>query len=563
MLQGETLSIRMARQTYLMILILGCASCLGLQRVDRSTPANPLPELQSYPLPDRPISSLDELETQPVALAYSVEFESIDSKVLRSILQQRVYGWIRSLDIRGKRLAIFRIKPDESAPEGYPYTLRVHFKAADSEKTYEMVARMDYGNSGRSYEAFNRNFRMEETGDDEAGLTLFSGLSLFLTDGSEPYIEFPEDTGPEFTKWLQRLGTGSVRILSGQEANVLVRNRQGQTVHRGATPVDLNLVAGAYEFDIKRKGMEPRHRTLIVRPAAKNVILLTWPDENSSSSLSVLTSPEGLQVAAEGTVQGESPLALPAVMAGDSSVEISKKEEGSSDAYILRQSNVSLGEGEDVTRFYPFSYYVDFQSESDLSRFWKASQALKSVRQTGEVLQLKSVKKEEGLPAGIMSEPIEAMDQRIRITVLPGKTLLLGLSSGQGTDRPFLKVQTDQIQFNPPASNSEAQPVTFVRPKAGEGMLDLVELQYDEEDQSILIQFNGKTVYQGPYQCNGYFQIYLSGEDGVPVQEMEILGGPLLGNYYLSRGSAFFYNLGRSLGLNPRIKALPAQGEGN
>ncbi|MCB1305002.1 MAG: hypothetical protein KDK37_12020, partial [Leptospiraceae bacterium] len=111
--------------------------------------------------------------------------------------------------------------------------------------------------------------------------------------------------------------------------------------------------------------------------------------------------------------------------------------------------------------------------------------------------------------------------------------------------------------------NGEAQPVTFVRPKAGEGMLDLVELQYDEEDQSILIQFNGKTVYDGPYQCNGYFQIYLSGEDGVPVQEMEILGGPLLGNYYLSRGAAFFYNMGRSLGLNPRIKALPAQGEGN
>ncbi|MEQ8353786.1 MAG: carboxypeptidase-like regulatory domain-containing protein [Leptospiraceae bacterium] len=552
----------MARSLFLPLTIFLVASCAGLQQVEQPTAANlSFPEVQYYPLPDRPVASLAELEQEPVTLAYSIDFESLDSPELRRIVEQRIHGWLRNIQIRGAVLPTFRISANDSPPQGYPYTLRIQIKS-EAENEYSLNAKMEHNPSGRSYAVFKRNFGLDPGGDHE-GLALFSGLSAFLSDGTGPSMSFPASSGDELRDWVSLLGTGQVKVISGQEASVQIRNRNGQSVHSGQTPVVLDLPAGAYEFTIKRKGMQPRIRTLIVRPAAQDVLLMSWPDDESASSLSVFTSPPRLQVALEGTVQGAAPLAFPSLMSGEIQVEIARKEEDSGEAFVMRKSTVSMGEGEDITRYYPFDYYIDFQRAPEAGNLWASNQALKAVRKDSDQLKLETVRNQDGLPPGLLSHPLEAMDQRIRISFLPGKDWNFGLSSGKGSDRPYLSLQGSKLLFNAPGSGSTAE---YVRPVPSEGQLEVLEIRYEAEDSELTILLNGAEVYDGPYQNSGYFSLYLSGPANLlPIQEMEVHAGPILGNAVVRWGRGMIFSLGRSLGLYSRLRPVPEEtsaGEG-
>ncbi|MBI40206.1 MAG: hypothetical protein CMF59_11440 [Leptospiraceae bacterium] len=550
------LSIPMARSLFLSLILLLTVSCAGLQPVQEPTSTNlSFPELQPFPLPDRPVASLDELEKEPITLAYSLRFESLEDPDLRRIVEQRVHGWLRNIPVRGAVLPTFRISAQDAPPQGYPYTLRVHIKG-DGDNQYSLNASLEHNPSGRSYAAFQRNFSLQSSGDGD-GLALFSGLSAFLSDGTGPSMSFPASSGEDLRQWISLLGTGQVKVISGQEASVKIRNRSGAEVHSGTTPVALDLPAGAYEFSIKRKGMEPRIRTLIVRPAGQEVLLLSWPDDESASSLSVFTSPSRLQVALEGTVQGSAPLAFPSLMSGEIQLEIARKEEDSGEAFVMRKSTVSMGEGEDITRYYPFEYYIDFIRTPEPGNLWASNQALKAVRKDAGQLKLEIVRKQDGLPPGLLSQPLDAMDQRIRITFTPGEDLNFGLSSGQGSDRPYLSIKGDRLFFLSPETGSTNE---FLRPPPGEGQLEVLEIFYSEEDQNLEIRLNGAEIYDGPYRNSGYFSLYLSGSNqSLPVQEMEVRAGPMVGNAIIEWGRSLAFDLGRSLGLYKRLREVPEE----
>ncbi|MBU43627.1 MAG: hypothetical protein CMN76_10435 [Spirochaetaceae bacterium] len=546
----------MAKHFFLSITLLLAGTCTGLQPMQPSGARLSLPEIKSYPLPDRPVSSLQELEKEPVTLAYSLEFDGLDSPDLQRIVEQRIHGWLRNVPVRGSALPTFRIGPEDNPPEGYPYTLRVKIQAKENQE-YSLSATLQHSRSGRSYSAFQRNFTIEDPESD--GLALYSGLSIFLTDGTEPLISFPASTGDDLRQWVALLGTGQVKLISGQDASVEIRNRTGALVKSGQTPMDVDLPSGAYEFTIKRKGMEPRIRTLIIRPAAQEVVLMSWPDDESASSLSVFTSPSRLQVALEGTVQGQTPLAFPSLMAGEVHLEIARKEEDTGEAFVLRKSTVSMGEGEEITRYFPFDYYIDFQRAAQPGNLWDSNRSLRAIRKEGDQLKLEPVRQEDGLAPGLLTRPIEAMDQKIQISFLPGAALDLGIVSGQGSDRPYLKLETGRLLFTAPGSEDTS---VYERPESETDRLDILTLEYEEEESNLSIYFNGARLYDGPFQNNGFFQIYLAGPGSVlPVQEMQVRAGPVLGNAVVEWGRSLIFDLGRSAGLYKRIRPVPEQSD--
>tara|TARA_B100001939_G_scaffold105710_3_gene91386 strand:+ start:13218 stop:14873 length:1656 start_codon:yes stop_codon:yes gene_type:complete len=546
----------MARSLFFSLTLILAVSCAGLQPVQQpSSTKVQFPEIQPHPLPDRPVASLDELEKEPITLAYSMRFESMDDPVLRRIVEQRIHGWLRNIAVRGSVLPTFRISPEDAPPQGYPYTLRIHVKG-EGDTQYSLNAGLEHNPSGRRYATFQRNFSVQKSGEGD-GLALFSGLYAFLSDGTGPSMSFPASSGDDLRQWISLLGTGQVKVISGQEASVKIRNRSGQEIHSGTTPVDVDLPAGAYEFTIKRKGMEPRIRTLIIRPAGQEVLLLSWPDEESASSLSVFTSPSRLQIALEGTVQGSAPLAFPALMSGEIHLEVARKEEDSGEAFVMRKSTVSMGEGEDITRYYPFDYYIDFQRSPEPGNLWTSNQALKAVRKDAGQLKLETVRKQDGLPPGLLSQPLEAMDQKIRITFLSGSDLNLGLTSGRGSDRPFLSLKGDRLFF---LGAGDSQAREFLRPEPGEGQLEVLEIFYSEDDKNLEIRLNGAEIYDGPFQNSGYFSIYLSGSaQFLPLQEMEVRAGPMVGNAFFEWGRSLAFDIGRSLGLYKRLREVPEE----
>jgi len=555
MVEGETLSIAMARIT--LLLAVACLSgCAGLQSIDEPYSAVPLPTLESHPIPDRPVYSLEELEKEPSGLAYSIQFKGESSPELQRLVSQRLYGWLRGVRLKGNQLPLFKLAPEEKPPEGYPYRLQVVIEPDQGQ--HKLQATLSHSPSGRKYPLFERLFSMGEQKAESSDLALFHSLAAFLSQQSGPYISFPSQTGNELSDWLQSMGTGRVRILSSQQADVRISDRNGKEIKSGSTPLDANLASGAYQFYIKRKGMPPVSRSLIVRPASKEVLLLTWPDDESASSLSVFTSPEELQVAADGTVAGDSPVAFPSVMPGDIEMEIARREEDSNEAYILRQNTVAAGDGQDLTRFYPFEYYMDFLRAEKIGSLWTSNQPLKSVERDLNGVRIKTVRSADGPPAGLLSQPLEAMNQRIRITLDPGASWQFGLSTGPGGDRPYLKLEQDRMYFTPPASNDEVSSAVYARPAAAEGQLDVIELIYIEESANLRIALNGRKLYDGPFQNTGYFRVYLASQgNDLPVREVEIQGGPYMGSPALTSVSSFFWNLGRSLGMNSRLQPVP------
>ncbi|MCB1168883.1 MAG: hypothetical protein KDK25_01030 [Leptospiraceae bacterium] len=548
----------MARLFFSPILILFAISCAGLQTVQEESPAGPMPAVRSHALPSTPVASLEEIQKEPLTVAYSMDFPGIDDSNIRRILEQKFHGWLRAINIRGTALQTFRIGPDESAPSGYPYVLRLKVDA--EEDHYVLEGLLEHATSGRSYPAFHRNFEIEKPSGEGDGLALFSGLTSFLSDGTAPSISFPATTGAELKEWISRIGTGQVRILSGPEASIQIMDRSGGLTHSGTTPLEIDLPAGAYEFRIKRKGMEQRVQTTILRPASQEVLLLTWPDDESAGSLSVITSPEQLQVAIDGTVQGRSPVALPSLVPGGVEVEIANREEDSGEAFVLRSSTVVVGEGQDISRFFPFSYYIDFARQPAPGNMWHSNQALTRIKRAAGGLELGTVQKTGDLPPGLLSQPLEAMDLKMRISFQPGANLILGLASGEGSDRPMLQIQSNRVYFHAPESSAEKGSGAFVRPAPGEGQLEVLEIRYYEESRELSLSLNGKEIYDGPYQNSGYFRLFLSGTGNtVPVEEVDVRAGPMVSNPFFEWAGSFFFDLGRSLGMNGRLRPLPQE----
>ncbi|MCB1138844.1 MAG: hypothetical protein KDK23_08820 [Leptospiraceae bacterium] len=548
----------MARLSFSPFLIFFAISCAGLQTVQEESSAGPMPAVRPHALPSAPVASLEEIQKEPLTLAYSMDFPGVNDSDIRRILEQKFHGWLRAISIRGTVLQTFRLGPDESAPSGYPYVLRLKVRAEEDHFVLEGL--LQHAGSGRKYPAFQRNFEIEAPTGQSDGLALFSGLTSFLSDGTAPSISFPASTGSELKEWISRIGTGQVRILSGPEASIQIMDRSGRLAHSGTTPVEIDLPAGAYEFRIKRKGMEPRVQTAILRPASQEVMLLTWPDDESAGSLSVLTSPEQLQVAIDGTVQGRSPVAMPSLVPGGAEVEIANREEDTGEAFVMRTSNIVVGEGQDISRFFPFSYYVDFAREPAPGSMWNSNQALTRIKAGPGGLELGTVQKGGDLPPGLLSQPLEAMDMKMRISFQPGSNLILGLASGEGSDRPMLKIQSNRLYFHAPESSTEEESGAFLRPAPGEGQLEILEIRYYEESRELSLSLNGKEIYDGPYQNSGYFQLFLSGTGNtVPVEEVDVRAGPMVSNPFFEWAGSFFFDLGRNLGMNGRLRPLPQE----
>ncbi|MCB1171743.1 MAG: hypothetical protein KDK25_15455, partial [Leptospiraceae bacterium] len=102
----------MARLSFSPFLIFFAISCAGLQTVQEESSAGPMPAVRPHALPSAPVASLEEIQKEPLTLAYSMDFPGVNDSDIRRILEQKFHGWLRAISIRGTVLQTFRLGPD-------------------------------------------------------------------------------------------------------------------------------------------------------------------------------------------------------------------------------------------------------------------------------------------------------------------------------------------------------------------------------------------------------------------------------------------------------------------
>ena len=204
--------------------------------------------------------------------------------------------------------------------------------------------------------------------------------------------------GAELTGILDDSITGLINI--GATSSGTVAELDGKKLDE--IPVRGQKIAdGKHTIVFRKRGKKPVIREFVVRAGEESSIFHEWDDDTSSAALKVVSFPEGIKVAIDGTVKGKTPVFENGLLKGKSSVEY-VKDAADGSLIVLGEHSFEIDPG----KLYAVALPYNMTNSGEAKDFWIKSGSADFTVNYGQDFGFQLNK---NLPAGwygVISEPL-------------------------------------------------------------------------------------------------------------------------------------------------------------
>ena len=294
----------------------------------------------------------------------------------------------------------------------------------------------------------------------------------------------------------------SVQSSSPETEVVLVSG--GKRKSLGRVPVNgQRLREGLYELELKRPGYDVLKREVQIRAGRDRELFITWPDDQGSTSLSVLSAPPGQRVSLDGTVRGMTPVYITSIDPGAYALEVSRAS-ASGGYEVIGESSVELAGGDNEARIFFTRYDENFTNDLLNTDDWILSAENEGVTPEyvgagGLAFRMKVTGPASGR-VGLTSRPMvtSSFDMTLMVRQAEGNALTFGLVNSK-LETVLVRIEGNVYTLERFNGEQPVVPLSFQTIKQREGNLYPVRFRYNREENRLQIEIDGDLIYEGPY----------------------------------------------------------------
>lgn len=326
----------------------------------------------------------------------------------------------------------------------------------------------------------------------------------FLNGEQSPQLEFSGDGKSVVRDLVMKSVSANLSVQSSSPETEVVLVSGGKRKSLGRVPVNgQRLREGLYELELKRPGYDVLKREVQIRAGRDRELFITWPDDQGSTSLSVLSAPPGQRVSLDGTVRGMTPVYITSIDPGAYALEVSRAS-ASGGYEVIGESSVELAGGDNEARIFFTRYDENFTNDLLNTDYWILSAENEGVTPEyvgagGLAFRMKVTGPASGR-VGLTSRPMvtSSFDMTLMVRQAEGNALTFGLVNSK-LETVLVRIEGNVYTLERFNGEQPVVPLSFQTIKQREGNLYPVRFRYNREENRLQIEIDGDLIYEGPY----------------------------------------------------------------
>lgn len=326
----------------------------------------------------------------------------------------------------------------------------------------------------------------------------------FLESRQSPQLEFSTDGKASVRELVLKSVSANFSVQSSSPETEVVLISGKKRMALGSVPIgSRRLREGLHQLELKRPGYDMITREIQVRAGRDRDLFITWPDDQGSTSLSVLSTPPGQRVSLDGTVRGTTPLYITSIDPGAYALEVSRTM-GGQGYEVVGESSVELAGGENEGRIFFTRYDEAFTKDILNSDYWMLTAETDGVKPEyagdgGLAFRLAPGSAVTGR-LGLTSRPMvtDSFDMTLMVRQAVGNSLTFGLVNRK-QESVLVHIESKIYTLERFNGDAPVTPLSFETIKQREGDLYPVRFRYDKGENRLRVEVDGDLIYEAPY----------------------------------------------------------------